>query len=91
MKDNSIGHWNPAWGPKPEKVKERKPPRKQQRWFRVTCWTCPERPAFSVYGPETLEEKFHCAGCGTSMSVSITADEAAAKRTPQRRRRGRLA
>jgi hypothetical protein len=89
MTDNSIGKWNPAWGAKPIKVKERAPKRKNNRWYRVTCWTCPETPRFSVYGKESLEEQFHCVGCGLPMAVSTVATEAEAARLPTERRHRR--
>lgn len=90
MKDNSIGRWNPAWGPKPEKVKERKPPatsKNHNRWRRVTCWSCPEKPTFSIWGPPS--EKYICQGCGLPMSVSTVANNSEAARLPGQRRRRR--
>lgn len=90
MKDNGIGKWNPAWGPEPVKVKEAVPPKFQDRWHRVTCWSCESHPSFVVFGPtDGMIAKYDCAVCGLPMSVAICSKRELAEIVPSKHRRGR--
>lgn len=76
------------------KVKDRRPPplrrlkRPVNRWMRATCWTCPERPSFLVYGPiRERAETYECVRCGLPMDVSIVAQRRDGEEVPSKRKR----
>jgi hypothetical protein len=70
MRDNSIGRWSAAWGPRPEKVKDRTAPftKPKNCWRWVKCETCDSVPV-AVYGPKT--EVYECARCLLPMTLTL--------------------
>jgi hypothetical protein len=90
-RNNDIGVWRDGWGPKPVKVKDRSQPSErhnQNRWYRVTCWSCPTRPSFLVYGEAgTVRTDYTCTRCGLLMSIAMCAKREAAEAVPVKRRR----
>lgn len=71
----AIGHWNPAWGPEPVKVKD-KPEHAAHRndWHLISCprQGCRNHEGALVYAPrarrgEEPPERYVCAICGCQM------------------------
>ena len=74
--DNSIGAWNPAWGPKPTWVKRQPPPRERAdrphqygEWWIGCVESCPNGEPVLIHAPRdpAFRETYTCSLCGREM------------------------
>ena len=67
-RDNSVGTWNPAWGPQPE-IKRPPTPRQTHPKYHLCKAVCPSCPADDVlvWGPPA---SYICSQCGAEMVVT---------------------
>lgn len=79
--ENTLGAWNPAWGPRPEIQRPPTPPphKPKYRVYRIVCPNGCNEPV-TTRGPE--DAIYECAACATRMTVSRVVSTRKPPKTP---------